>query len=311
MRSARRQTRFRTGFLLLAATGLIWGTIGVVGRMIFDRTELDALEVSWLRTLFAAPTCLLFGLTMLGRRLFQVTARDLAIMGFLACSIYAFQFLYLIGVDEIGVSVATLICLCSIPLMVALASIVLFGERPSRSVIVALVAAVGGTALLTIGQGGAGGKGNLELGITVSLLSAVGATIYTLGSRAIVQRYHPITALALGFPITLVVFAPVMRGVQLDANIPWSAWLLLIYLGVGTQGIAYLFFQWGLQTESATVASIVTLLEPVLAAALAWVLFDERLGLFGLVGAGMLIAGLVLLSVSPQPVGGSGTSRAE
>jgi DME family drug/metabolite transporter len=286
--------------VLLVLTGLIWGTIGVVGRMIFDRTELDALEVSWLRTLFAAPTCLLFGLAMLGRRLFQVSPRDLLVMGLLACSIYAFQFLYLLGVDEIGVSVATLICLCSIPVMVALASAALFGDRPSRAVMLALIGAVGGTALLTIGRGGAGGTGNLRFGIAVSLLSAVGATIYTLGSRAIVQRYHPIMALALGFPITLVVFAPVMRGGHLSADIPWSAWLLLIYLGVGTQGVAYLFFQWGLKTESATVASIVTLLEPVLAAILAWLLFDERLGSLGFVGAGMLIAGLMLLSVSPQ-----------
>src|SRR5688572_4634280 len=126
----RHQARVRTGFLLLVATGLIWGTIGVVGRMIFDRTELKALEGSWLRPLFAAPASLWFGLTMLGRRLFQVPARDLAIMGFLACCIYAFQFLYLIGVDEIGVAVATLICLCSIPVMVALASVMLYGEHP-------------------------------------------------------------------------------------------------------------------------------------------------------------------------------------
>ena len=44
MRKARRAIRFRTGFLLLVATGLIWGTIGVAGRLVFDRTDLDALE---------------------------------------------------------------------------------------------------------------------------------------------------------------------------------------------------------------------------------------------------------------------------
>ena len=293
--------RVRTGFLLLVVTGLIWGTIGVAGRLVFERTELDALEVSWLRTMFAAPACFLFGLKMLGRRLFAVSPHDLLAMGLLAATIYAFQFLYLIGVDEIGVSVATLICLCSIPVMVAIASVALFGERPSRAVVVALIGAVIGTGLLTVGQGGEGGKGGLALGIAASLLSAVGATIYTLGSRAIVQRLHPIMPLALGFPITLVLFAPVLRGGHVTSDIPVSAWLLLIYLGVGTQGLAYLFFQWGLQTESATVASIVTLLEPVLAAFLAWVLFDERLGLLGILGAGMLIAGLMLLTFTPQP----------
>jgi DME family drug/metabolite transporter len=300
VRSGRQSIKVRTGFLLLVATGLIWGTIGVAGRLIFDRTDLDALEVSWLRTMFAAPTCFLIGLRLLGRRLFQVAPRDLAAMAALSATIYAFQFLYLIGVDRIGVSMATLVCLCSIPVMVAIASAALFGERPGRAVVIALLGAVGGTALLTIGQGGSAGSGGLGIGIAASLLSAVGATIYALGSRAIVQRYHPITMLALGFPITLVIFAPVMRGGHVTSDIPISAWLLLIYLGVGTQGIAYLFYQWGLKTESATVASIVTLLEPVLAAILAWILFGERLGALGFAGAALLIAGLMLLSFGPR-----------
>jgi drug/metabolite transporter, DME family len=76
---------------------------------------------------------------------------------------------------------------------------------------------------------------------------------------------------------------------------------LLIYLGVGTQGLAYLFFQQGLRTESATVASIVTLLEPVLAAVLAWAIFDEQLGALGVAGAGLLIAGLMVLTFAPRP----------
>lgn len=295
------RSRWRTGFALLIAAGPIWGTIGVAARLVFERTELDALEISWLRTFFAAPACLLFGLRLLGRRLFAVRPRDMLWVAGLAVTIYLFQYLYLVGVREIGVTVATLICLCSIPILVALASVPLFGEQPSRTVLISLVAAVAGTGLLTVGQGATGGDGSLSLGIVASLASAVGASIYTLGSRSFVRRYAPITALALGFPITLLIFAPVMRGGHVNADIPLSAWLLLIYLGVGTQGIAYLLFQQGLRTESATVASIVTLLEPVLAAILAWLIFAERLGALGAIGAAMLIAGLVMLSFAPRP----------
>jgi DME family drug/metabolite transporter len=134
----------------------------------------------------------------------------------------------------------------------------------------------------------------------MSFLSAIGASFYTLGSRRLVQRYHPTIALAWGFPIALIVFAPVMLIGNVADGVPLTAWLLLAYLGIGTQSIAYLLFQWGLQTESATVATIVTLLEPVLAAILAWILFDERLGALGMAGAGLLIAGLLLLSFSPS-----------
>lgn len=284
---------------MLIGTGLLWGTIGVAGRGVLDRTSLDPLQISWLRTLFATPATVLIGYRLLGPALLRIGRRDVVLMGALAVVNFSFQFLYLIGVREIGVSVATLICLSSIPVLVALASVLFFGDRLSRAVWIALAAAVAGTALLSVGQGGEAGDGAVIIGIVTSFLSAIGAAIYTLGSRSVVQRHHPISALAVGFPIALVLFAPVMLGSDLG-GIPVFAWLLLAYLGVGTQSIAYLLFQWGLRTESATVASIVTLIEPVLAAVLAWMLFDERLGALGLAGAGMLIAGLLLLSFSPS-----------
>jgi len=66
VRKARRAIRFRTGFLLLVATGLIWGTIGVAGRLVFDRTDLDALEVSWLPlcTVYVCTACAIKILTL-------------------------------------------------------------------------------------------------------------------------------------------------------------------------------------------------------------------------------------------------------
>src|SRR5262245_44635926 len=108
---------------MLIGTGLLWGTIGVVGRGIMDRTDLDPLEISWLRTLFATPATIAIGWHLIGRSLFAVPRRDVIIMGLLAITNYSFQFLYLIGVREVGVSVATLVCLCSIPVLVALSSV--------------------------------------------------------------------------------------------------------------------------------------------------------------------------------------------
>ena len=285
--------------LLLVCTGLIWGTIGVCGRMIFSRSNLDPVEVSWLRTLFAAPFCLLIGYQSLGRDLFRVRPRDFILIAVFALNIFVYQFLYLIGVRDVGISIATLLCLCSIPVLVSIYSVVVQGEILTRPVLFALIGAVLGTALLTLGGGGKAGNGHVAIGVAAALLSAVGASAYNLGSQWLVRRYPPITALALGFPVTLIVFAPVMRGGHVSTDLPWSVWLILLYMGVGTQGIAYLFFQWGVKTESATVASIVTLLEPVVASAIAWAAFGEQLGAAGLIGALLLISGLVLLTLSP------------
>ena len=286
--------------MLLIGCGLLWGTIGIAGRAIFDRSDLDPFEVSWLRTLFAMPFCLVIGYRMVGRDLFRVPRRDYLTIAVLAIAVYSYQALYLIGVREIGVSVATLLCLCSIPVLVTIYTVTFQGERLSRPVLAALIGAIGGTALLTLSEGGSQGAGGVMLGVSAALLSATLASFYNIASKSFVRRYPPITALALGFPITLVVFAPVMRGGHVTSDLPISVWVLLLYMGVGTQGLAYLMFQWGLQTETPTVASIVSLLEPVVASILAWVIFGEKLGTIGVIGAALLVGGLVLLTVSPQ-----------
>ncbi|HQY31397.1 MAG TPA: hypothetical protein PK691_08925, partial [Thermomicrobiales bacterium] len=64
--------RMRPGLVYLIGAGLLWGTIGICGRMIFERSDLDPFEISWLRTLFAMPGCLGLGLHQGGRRLFHV-----------------------------------------------------------------------------------------------------------------------------------------------------------------------------------------------------------------------------------------------
>jgi DME family drug/metabolite transporter len=50
-----------------------------------------------------------------------------------------------------------------------------------------------------------------------------------------------------------------------------------------------------MEHTTATVASIITLLEPLTATVLAWLLFDEQLGLLGLLGAALLLGAIWLL----------------
>src|SRR6187397_1175386 len=62
----RSHLQMRKGLLLLMGTGLLWGTIGISGRLIFERSDLNAFQVSWLRTMFATPFCLLVGWKLVG-----------------------------------------------------------------------------------------------------------------------------------------------------------------------------------------------------------------------------------------------------
>jgi len=61
--------------------------------------------------------------------------------------------------------------------------------------------------------------------------------------------------------------------------------------------LAYGLFLTGMRATPATVASIATLLEPLTATLLAWVLFGERLGPLGLAGTALLLTAMAVLAL--------------
>jgi drug/metabolite transporter, DME family len=63
--------------------------------------------------------------------------------------------------------------------------------------------------------------------------------------------------------------------------------------------LGYGLFQIGIRSVSATVASIVTMCEPFTAAILAWILFHEELGPFGLIGACLLLGAMAIIMLVP------------
>jgi drug/metabolite transporter, DME family len=64
--------------------------------------------------------------------------------------------------------------------------------------------------------------------------------------------------------------------------------------------LAYTLFTLGMRTTKATVATIVTLLEPFTAVILAFVLFREQPSATAIFGGVLLIAAIVLLSNSEE-----------
>jgi drug/metabolite transporter, DME family len=72
-------------------------------------------------------------------------------------------------------------------------------------------------------------------------------------------------------------------------------WLLLAHLGLGVSILGYVFLVLGLRTIPVTMATIVSLLEPITGVTLAWLLFDEHLGALGLLGAALLLSAMVMV----------------
>ncbi len=78
-------------------------------------------------------------------------------------------------------------------------------------------------------------------------------------------------------------------------------WALLLYLGLVPSALVYGLFLTGMRSTPATVASVLTLVEPLTATILAVVFFGERLGTLGLLGGTLLLGAILVLALTCGP----------
>jgi len=288
----------RRGIWSIMGAGTLWGTTGVTTQALYNMSSANAISVAFWRLALAAFILLLLGWRLLGRRMWRVKGRDALLMVFMGVMQAAFQFFYLAALPECGITIATLIALCVAPVIVVLCSALFTREYITPQILLALACALGGTALLTLAPGGAAKFQNLPLGVALALVSAAGYAGTILGGRALSSRYHPLQINVASFAIGSLLLVAASFNMHLVFHYPLQGWLLLLYLGCIPTALAYVLFQSGMRSTSATLTSILTLCEPLTAAILAWIIFGEYLGLAGILGAVLLLGTIFLLARS-------------
>jgi DME family drug/metabolite transporter len=278
------------GFLLVVLAALCWGTSGVSGQIVADRTALGPLDIAWHRMAIGATV--LVTAHLLSRRprtgapipLRRGTAVRLVLVG---AGLAAYQLAYFAAVAAAGVSISTLVALGLAPLLVAVGATVLGHGRPDRATLVALVAALAGLVLLVGVSAEADSGTAVVVGALLAVGSALGYAVVTLAGTDVPD----------GVPVALVGFAGgalLLTPVALISGPTFTtdplAVGLLLYLGVVPSALAYALFFTGLRTVPGAVASIVTLLEPLTATALATAFLGERLAPGALAGGGLVLA---------------------
>jgi DME family drug/metabolite transporter len=280
----------RTGFLLVVLAAMCWGTSGISGAIVAERTDLGPLDIAWHRMAIGAVALLAGHLVTRRRRpaaaapLARGTAVRLLLIG---AGLAAYQLAYFAAVATAGVSIATLVALGLAPLLIAVGAALLGHGRPDRATLVALVVALTGLVLLVGISAGADTGTTVVLGALMAVGSALGYAVVTLAG----------TGVPAGVPVTLAGFvggAVLLTPVALIVGLRFTgepvALAVLLYLGLVPSALAYTMFFTGLRSVPGAVASIVTLLEPLTATALATAFLGERLA------PGALAGGLLVLA---------------
>jgi drug/metabolite transporter, DME family len=287
------QTWFsKQGILLIALAAVSWGTVGVVVKSLYESTSLSPIAVGFYRLALSVPA-LLLALSSLGRKAFQIKPKDIPVIVLMGAMLAMYQLCYFAAIPRVGVAVATLVTLCTAPVIVAVLSVLFLKERLEPNIITALVIAIVGTFLLVGFQSASGGR--VFSGVLLALGSATGYALVALTSRRL-STYHPLQPVAFGFTVGALVLLPFALATGFTTTLELSSWLRLLYLGLIPTALAYVLFTLGMRTTKATVATIVTLLEPLTAVILAFVLFREGLSATAILGGVLLVVAMVLLS---------------
>ena len=153
---------------------------------------------------------------------------------------------------------------------------------------------------LVVTRGEARNLGQAEVvGDLLILGTAVTIALIFVFSKDLVDR-HDCSAVTGGIVLTtsvlLLPFTPL--DLRTSPSLSSSAWLYILFLALFSTVGSYYFFAKGLETVSPTVSSIILPIEVIVSVALSVVIFRDPFNLFSETGALLIIAGVVLVSLS-------------
>jgi DME family drug/metabolite transporter len=282
---------------LIVLAALSWGTITVSTNAIYQLTPAaNAPSIGFWRMLFSVPVLSVLAWRAVGRRLFQVAPRDLRLIGLIGLAMAAYQVCLFGAIPRLGVTVAVIITICSAPVMVGVLAALFLNERLTARVGLALVLAIVGTALLSgLTELASGARVGDLAGVTLALGAGLSYALVTLSGRALAGRYPALQTIGLGFTASAGLLLPFALVNGFVTAFPAAGWGLLLYLGVVPTALAYWLYVEGLKHTPATTASLIALLEPLSASALAALFFGERLEPAGWLGAALLLGAMGVL----------------
>ncbi len=293
--------RARTGLLAVCGGAVLWGTTGVAVRIIQERTGLAAVTVGFYRVLVAAVVVALVFRASGLRTAARVLRRYPVALLVCGAGFGAYQALYFIGVQDVGVSISTLVSLGIAPVALTVGGALARRRLPGAASLAVLACAVVGLALVSLRTSSGVPAPHPALGVLASVGSGLGYAAITALSRRM-SHEDPLVLTGVTSAIATVVLLPfaIAAGLRLPHDGIASMWV--VYIGVVPTICAYWLFYRGLRSTASEVAGVLTLLEPLTAAVVAAIVVHEQLTPVAIVGGGlMLVAVAALYLRRPAP----------
>ena len=310
LESKRPVPRPALGYALVWSAVVLWSLNAVIAKIVLDSAGLSSLRLAQVRATGAA--LLLIAAVALVRPWTLRTSRRelgfLAVFGILGLAFV--QLFYFVGIRRLDIGIALVIQYLA-PVFVALWARFFEHEPVRRRLWLAIALSLLGLSLVVELWGGSSALDGL--GVVACLVTALAYAAYVLMAERSLERGRDVySLLAWGFAFAALFWAVVqpwwtfplevvngsvsLLGRFDDVTAP--VWLLLAYIVVLGTVVPFILLVSALHHVPATRVTIVAMLEPVLAAIVAWIWLGEELAAVQIAGGLIVLAGVLLAQTS-------------
>jgi drug/metabolite transporter (DMT)-like permease len=277
----------------LAVVALIWGANFSIVKVAL--AEVTPLTLNALRFPLASLVLVTVMLLQKGPKLPE--RRDLPrVLAMGVLGNVGYQCLFIFGLAQTRAGNASLL-LATVPVWTLLLSVLLGHEFPSPLVWMGVASTFLGMLLIVGGGAGLDLGGATLRGDLLMVAAAIGWSIYTVGTRPLVQRYGPLRPTAWTLTIGTVGLVAIALG-DLAATefsaLSGRAWFGVVYAGVLSLSVAYLLWYRGVERLGSARTAAYSNVVPVITLIVAWAWIGDRPSVIQTVGAAVILGGVWL-----------------
>ena len=282
-------------YIQVLIAGISWGLIGVFTKAI-DRLGFTEMQMLFVKGVLATAVLLLIICVKDKNQLKLKNWKHLRYFvgtGIISFTFFSWAYMKAVNLTSLGVAA---VLLYTAPTFVMLFSILLFGEKMTKTKGIVLLMTFVGCILVTgLLEGGAAFTWQ---GIAIGLASGIGYALYSIfGTYAIKAGYGSLTISFYTFLMATITMAFLVEPVAVVTQITeLGQWPLAISFALLTTVVPYLSYTKGLSGLPASKASVTATIEPVVAAVLGIVVFHESVSMLKLTGIVLVLSSVVVMS---------------
>ena len=294
------------GYLAALISAIVLSTTAILIRHLTQTYQLPSLILAFWRDFFVTITLLIF-FGIANRTMLRVDRSHWKFLAVFGLVLALFNTAWTASVAINGAAVATVLAYCSAGFTVLLGWWFL-NESLGWVKIVVVILSLGGCVLVSGAFDLADWNTN-PVGIATGLISGLGYAVYTLLGKAASQKeISPWTSLFYTFgwatlfllAFNLLPWAPFPGKAVTAAELFWlgkalPGWGILFLLAAGPTVIGFGLYNISLIYLPSGITNLIVTTEPVFTAAIAFVLFNERLSGIQIVGSGLILMGVAFL----------------